>query len=93
MIAFLRKPRGAGATLLVVCNFTPVPRTNYVVGAPRTGYWQEVLNSDANLYGGSGWGNLGGVEAAPVGAHGQRFSLSLTLPALSVVVFRCTADG
>ncbi len=93
VIAFLRKPRGAGATLLVVCNFTPVPRTNYVVGAPRAGYWQEVLNSDANLYGGSGWGNLGGVEAAPVGAHGQRFSLSLTLPALSVVVFRCTADG
>jgi 1,4-alpha-glucan branching enzyme len=93
VIAFLRKPRTGGATMLVVCNFTPLPRTNYVLGVPRAGLWQEALNSDAELYGGSGWGNLGGVEAAPVGAHGQRFSLSITLPPLSVVYFRSPVDG
>jgi 1,4-alpha-glucan branching enzyme len=93
VIAFLRKPRRAGATLLVACNFTPLPRANYLLGVPYAGFWQEVLNSDAELYGGSGWGNLGGVEAAPVGAHGQRFSVSVTLPPLSVVFFRSAADG
>jgi 1,4-alpha-glucan branching enzyme len=93
VIAFLRKPRRAGATLLVACNFTPLPRANYLLGVPYAGFWQEVLNSDAELYGGSGWGNLGGVEAAPVGAHGQRFSVSVTLPPLSVVFFRSAVDG
>jgi 1,4-alpha-glucan branching enzyme len=93
VIAYLRKPRvPADATLLVVCNFTPVPRTNYAVGVPRGGEWHEVLNSDARLYGGGGWGNLGGIEAAPVGAHGRSHSLSLTLPALSVLVFRRGGD-
>jgi 1,4-alpha-glucan branching enzyme len=93
VIAFLRKPRTGGATLLVACNFTPLPRANYLLGVPYAGFWQEALNSDAELYGGSGWGNLGGVEAAPVGAHGQRFSVSVTLPPLSVVFFRSTVDG
>jgi len=93
VIAYLRKPRSsADATLLVVCNFTPVPRTNYAVGVPGGGIWHEVLNSDARLYGGGGWGNLGGVEAAPVGAHGRSHSLSLTLPALSVLVFSRGGD-
>ncbi len=93
VIAFLRKPRAGGRTMLVACNYTPLPRTNYILGVPREGLWQEVLNSDAELYGGSGWGNLGGVQAAPVGAHGQRFSLSITLPPLSVVYFRGPIDG
>ena len=93
VIAFLRKPRRAGATLLVVCNFTPLPRANYLLGVPRAGFWQEALNSDAELYGGSGWGNLGGVESAPVGSHGQRFSVTVTLPPLSVVVFRSAVDA
>ncbi|MET0680669.1 MAG: 1,4-alpha-glucan branching protein GlgB [Burkholderiales bacterium] len=88
VIAFLRKPRGAAATVLVACNFTPMPRTNYVVGVPRPGYWREVLNSDAALYGGSGVGNLGGVESAPVAAHGRYHSVTLTLPPLSTVLLR-----
>ena len=49
--------------MLVACNFTPVPRHNYRVGVPTGGFWQEVLNSDALDYGGSGHGNLGGLEA------------------------------
>jgi 1,4-alpha-glucan branching enzyme len=73
--------------VLVVCNFTPVPRLNYQVGAPRGGFWRELLNSDAREYGGSGLGNMGGVEAAPVAAHGRHFSLPLALPPLSISFF------
>ena len=53
------------------CNFTPVPRYSYRVGAPRGGFWHEALNSNAAVYGGSNMGNLGGVEAAPVALHGR----------------------
>jgi 1,4-alpha-glucan branching enzyme len=87
VVSFLRRPR-AGPPVLVVCNFTPVPRGNYTVGVPVGGYWHERLNSDAALYGGSGIGNLGGVEAAPVPAHGHYHSLSVTLPPLGTVFFR-----
>jgi 1,4-alpha-glucan branching enzyme len=87
VVSFLRKPR-SGGPVLVVCNFTPVPRTNYIVGVPQGGYWREILNSDAPLYGGSGMGNLGGVDAAPVGAHGRFHSLALTLPPLATVFFK-----
>lgn len=74
--------------MLVVCNFTPVPQVNYRVGVPRGGRWAEALNSDAAVYGGSGLGNLGGVEAAPVPAHGRDYSLALTLPPLATLYFR-----
>ncbi|HTX23886.1 MAG TPA: 1,4-alpha-glucan branching protein GlgB [Steroidobacteraceae bacterium] len=85
VIAFLRKPRTRGREVLVVCNFTPVVRENYRVGVPRGGFWRERLNSDAPVYGGSGQGNLGGVEAAPLPSHGRFHSLSLRLPPLGVV--------
>ena len=74
------------AAILIVCNFTPVPRYAYRVGAPRGGFWQELLNSDADLYGGSGHGNFGGLETAPIPSHGRMQSLNLTLPPLGVVV-------
>ncbi|HHV53278.1 MAG TPA: 1,4-alpha-glucan branching enzyme, partial [Synergistaceae bacterium] len=86
IIAFLRK--AGGEEVLVVCNFTPVPRYNYRVGVPKGGFWRELLNSDSQEYGGSGHGNLGGIEAAPVPMHGRFYSLTLTLPPLSVVVFK-----
>ena len=88
VISFVRKDRDSDDTVLVVCNFTPVPRLNYIVGVPHGGYWKELANSDATIYGGSGLGNLGGVEAAPVGAHGRYHSLYLTLPPLAVVFFK-----
>jgi 1,4-alpha-glucan branching enzyme len=87
VISFLRRARD-GSPLLVVCNFTPVPRTNYTVGVSEGGYWRELLNSDAPLYGGSGMGNFGGVEAAPVAAQGRFHSVVLTLPPLSAVFFK-----
>ena len=78
--------------LLFVCNFTPVPRHNYRVGAPEGGFWKEILNSDAPLYGGSGQGNMGGIEASPLPMHGRAWSLSLTAPPLGVVVFKPAGD-
>ena len=84
-LAYLRKGRN-GEQVLVVCNFTPIPRDNYTVGAPRGGRWRERLNSDAKEYGGSGIGNFGSIEASPLPAHGQFHSLSLRLPPLAVLI-------
>ncbi|MDI6745522.1 MAG: 1,4-alpha-glucan branching protein GlgB [Rhodocyclaceae bacterium] len=93
VITFLRHGRRPGDSVLVACNFTPVARQNYIVGVPHGGYWQEILNSDASLYGGSGSGNLGGVEASPVAAQGHYHSLSLTLPPLSVMYLKPAAGN
>jgi 1,4-alpha-glucan branching enzyme len=90
VIAFLRKAPGT-APVLVVCNFTPVVRTNYLVGVPIRGFWREILNSDGRDYGGSGWGNLGGVESAPVAAHGRLESVNLNIPPLASIMLR--VDG
>ncbi|HEX9452971.1 MAG TPA: 1,4-alpha-glucan branching protein GlgB [Candidatus Binatia bacterium] len=87
VISLIRKGKSTATLVLVVCNFTPVPRSGYRVGAPRAGYWQEALNSDATAYGGSGMGNLGGVEALAAPQHGRPYSLELTLPPLSVSFF------
>ena len=91
--AFVRKPREGSAPVLVVCNLTPVPRTNYLLGVPAAGFWRELLNSDAKEFDGAGWGNLGGVEAAPVSAHGRAQSLCLTLPPLSTLILECCAHA
>jgi 1,4-alpha-glucan branching enzyme len=71
-----------GERVIAALNFTPVPRFNYRVGVEEPGLWSEILNTDATELGGSGHGNLGGVEAAPVHAQGRPFSLTLTLPPL-----------
>jgi len=86
IVSYLRRGRSADDVVLVACNCTPVPRYNYRVGVPFGGFWEEVLNSDAVEYGGSGVGNLGGVEAEQVPAHGRPWSLPLTLPPLAVVI-------
>jgi 1,4-alpha-glucan branching enzyme len=88
VVSFVRRAADPSRVVLFVCNFAAVPRHDYRVGAPAGGTWTEILNSDATIYGGSGMGNLGAVEASPVGTHGRPFSLSLTLPALGVVAFR-----
>jgi 1,4-alpha-glucan branching enzyme len=87
-ISFLRKSDDPSDTVLVACNFTPVPRENYRVGVPGDGFWEELLNSDAVDYGGSGMGNKGGVMAEPVPSHGREFSVVLTLPPLATVFLR-----
>jgi 1,4-alpha-glucan branching enzyme len=88
VLTFLRKGNRPEDTLLFICNFTPAPRHNYRVGAPDGGFWKEIMNSDAPLYGGSGQGNMGGVEASPLPMHGRPWSLSVTAPPLGVVIFK-----
>jgi len=88
VLSLIRKAKSSSAIMLVLCNFTPVPRYSYRVGTPRGGQWQEILNSDAARYGGSNMGNLGGAETAPIGLHGRPYSLTLTLPPLSVSFFK-----
>ena len=87
VLAFLRKAAD-GSPLLAVFNFTPVPRSDYRVGVPVGGRWAELLNTDAETYGGSGMGNLGGVEASAPGSHGHEQALALTLPPLAAVFLR-----
>jgi 1,4-alpha-glucan branching enzyme len=88
IISFIRKGKTTDDIILAVCNFTPVPRHSYRVGVPRRGFWQEILNSDAKHYRGSGHGNFGGVHATPLPSHGRYSSLLLTLPPLGIVVFK-----
>jgi 1,4-alpha-glucan branching enzyme len=71
----------------VIANFTPVPRDGYRLGVPGAGFWAEVLNSDAQIYGGSGIGNRGGMRAERVAASGHEHSLVVTAPPLGIVVF------
>jgi 1,4-alpha-glucan branching enzyme len=92
VISLLRKGHSTQDLVLVVCNFTPVPRLNYRVGAPRGGFWKEALNSDSWVYGGSGMGNMGGVEAAPLSLHGRSHMLTLTLPPLSAVFLKSEGE-
>jgi 1,4-alpha-glucan branching enzyme len=84
--AWLRwDPRGEGRPVLVVVNATPTPRHPYRLGVPRAGRWIELANSDAECYGGSGVGNLGGVESEAVASHGFDQSLALSLPPLGAL--------
>ena len=69
----------------VICNFTPVERSDYLCGLPRPGRWREILNTDAATYGGGDRGNLGGVTAEPTPHHGQPASARVVLPPLSAV--------
>ncbi|MFP5078033.1 1,4-alpha-glucan branching protein GlgB [Rhizobium sp. YIM 134829] len=87
VFGMLRSARDGASRILALSNMTPVPRTGYRVGVPEEGRWEEVLNSDAGVYGGS---NLGNVEAwtSPDPAHGKPHSLLLTLPPLSTIFLR-----
>src|SRR5260221_7906435 len=90
IVSLLRKGKAGENPVLVVCNFTPVPRLGYMVGVPTGGYWKEILNSDAHEYGGSGSGNMGGAEALREKNHGRPYSLRLTLPPLGALFLRKT---
>ncbi|SDC01010.1 1,4-alpha-glucan branching enzyme [Geodermatophilus telluris] len=88
VLSFLRHGRDGGSqeqTLAVVCNFSGQPHHGYRIGLPRGGRWREVLNTDAEGYGGSGVGNYGGVEAVEESWHGQPYSATLSAPPLGTV--------
>ncbi len=93
VLSFLRHAASGARDILVVANLTPVPRRDYSIGVPTGGRWVELANSDAHEFGGSGWGNFGGVDASAEPAHGRPFSLSLTLPPLSVVFWGPEIDA
>jgi len=92
VISFMRRS-SSGELIVAAFNFTPVPRHNYQVGAPLPGRWLELLNSDAPIYGGSGQGNLGAVDAAPIGKHGHLHSFTLTLPPLGAIFLKPDPDS
>jgi 1,4-alpha-glucan branching enzyme len=82
---FMRKAAD-GSPLVIACNMTPAVRTDYRVGVPQGGSWGEILNSDAEIYGGSNVGNGGHINAEDQGWHGRPASLRLTLPPLAVII-------
>ncbi|MBV8759690.1 MAG: 1,4-alpha-glucan branching protein GlgB [Deltaproteobacteria bacterium] len=84
----LYERRSADQSIIVALNFTPVPRPNIRAGVEHPGLYSEILNTDARELGGSGHGNLGGIEAVPAPAHGRPFSLNLTVPPLGAVYLR-----
>ena len=88
VIGFIRKSGGSDPPIVVVCNFMPVPRYDYRIGAPAAGRWDELLNSDSAAYGGSEVGNLGGVEAEEIPCHGRGQSLRLVLPPLAALFLK-----
>jgi 1,4-alpha-glucan branching enzyme len=90
IVSLLRKGKRPEDTILIVCNFTPLPREPYRIGVPVGGYWRELLNSDAIEYAGSGMGNAGGRLAEEVSVHGRPYSVSLTLPPLGVLFLKRT---
>jgi 1,4-alpha-glucan branching enzyme len=85
VIAFARASKDGSHVLVCAANLAPVPRSDYRLGLPRAGRWREVMNTDSSFYGGTDTGNLGGIEAEPVGWHEQPFSAEVTLPPLGVI--------
>ncbi len=93
ILSFIRRGKNPDDVVVCIGNFTPVPRHDYRLGVPEMGYWEEVLNSDAPIYGGSGQGNFGGREATPLSVHGENHSLNVTLPPLAILVFRLKSNS
>ena len=88
VLSFIRRAREQWDAIVVVANFTPVAREKYRVGVPDPGWYRELFNSDAEFYGGSNYGNAGGVMAEPVPWMGMNYSLPLRLPPLATLYFK-----
>lgn len=87
-LSLMRKARSTQEVVIGAFNFTSVPRQNYRVGVPGGGFWKEILNSDAEDYGGSGQVSLEGGEASHIPFHGRPYSLNITLPPLAAVYLK-----
>ena len=88
VISLMRRARDPHDFTVMVANFTPVPRPDYRIGVPESGYYRELLNSDGEMYGGSNMGNGGGVATEPIPAHGFDHSLSLIVPPLAFLLLK-----
>jgi len=87
-ISFVRRAQDPDNLIVVCCNFTPIPREKYRVGVPAEGFYQEILNTDAECFGGGNMGNGGMVSSESEPFHGREHSISITLPPLATVLFR-----
>ena len=88
VVSLIRRARDPQDFIVIVANFTPVPRPGYRIGVPEDGWYRELLNSDSEIYGGGNVGNGGGVQADASPMHGMDYSMSLTLPPLGFVMLK-----
>jgi len=88
VVAFMRSGRAGHERVVLVFNFTPVPRHDYRLGVPSPGIYDELLNSDSSLFGGSNVGNAGRVASDPVAAHGFEHSVQMVLPPLGCILLK-----
>jgi len=88
VISFFRRGKDPEDVVVCVCNFTPTPRNGYRIGVPFGGAWREILNSDAQSYGGGDMGNSGVVTASDKPWHNLPHSLELTVPPLAVLFLK-----
>ncbi|MCB0224765.1 MAG: 1,4-alpha-glucan branching protein GlgB [Anaerolineae bacterium] len=88
VLSFMRKAKHSNEFVVIITNFTPVPREKYRTGVPKAGYYRELLNSDADIYWGTNLGNYGGVSTEAIPCHGYDHSLLITLPPLATVMFK-----
>jgi 1,4-alpha-glucan branching enzyme len=88
VLTFVRNGAAETEKILVICNFSPVPRDSYRIGAPLKGFWEEILNTDAKQYGGTGRGNFGGLSTVPFALHGRKYSLTVNVPPLGTVYLK-----
>jgi 1,4-alpha-glucan branching enzyme len=88
VVSFLRRAHDPGNCTVILVNFTPVPRVAYRIGVPEAGYYRELLNSDAAIYGGGNMGNGGGVHTEPLASHGFEQSISVTVPPLGFLLLK-----
>jgi len=93
MISFIRRGNTPEDTVVVICNFTPTPHENYRMGVPMHTDWEEILNSDGSVYGGSNVGNYGGFWSQEMAWQGQPYSLNISVPPLGVVMFAPRGSG
>ena len=93
VLAFLRRAKDPNDSMVVICNFTPVIREDYRIGVPTGGYYREVLNTDAECYGGTNVGNEGGEWAVPEPYAGRPYRLSLLLPPLGALYLKTPPVG
>ena len=87
VFAWLRLSGGDDPPVAIISNFTPAPRESYSLPLPRAGRWRELINTDAEDYGGSGWGNFGGIEAQAPGSKGRPAAARVTLPPMATLMF------
>jgi 1,4-alpha-glucan branching enzyme len=90
VVSFIRRDRAGKVNLIFVFNFTPLPRNNYRIGVPFPGYYQEIMNSDAGIFGGSNMGLGGGIRSEDIPCHGKQYSINLQLPPLAMLLLKIT---